>query len=389
MSRRSSRQFQMVALGFAVLLVGTNLPSPLYQVYQQRFGFTTGLLTLIFATQAVVVVPSLLGLGAMSDHIGRRPVILAGLALAAAACALFALATGPGWLFAARAMQGAAVGASTGALTAALVELEPTGDRHRAALAATLAGAAGVAVGPLLAGGLAEWAPAPLTLCYLVEIALLAAAAAAVRTVSESGERAPGRWRPQWPRVPSGGWAAFLRATVVGALAWAVAGLFLAVGAPYAAELLSTDNLALHGALGFGMLATSCVAQLGFRTTSPRTAQVAGLVLTVTGLAALVLAFPPASLALLLVGTLLAGVGHGLAFAGSQRDIDVLAPDDSRAGLNSAYYLGIYLSVAVSTTGVGFLADAVTLAGAVRVFAVAIGVAGLVGTAWILLGRPP
>jgi MFS family permease len=388
-SRGSSRPFLAVALAFAVLLAGANLPSPLYQVYQQRFGFSTAVLTLIFATQAFVILPVLFGLGTLADHVGRRAVILGGLALAGAACTLFMLARGPGWLFAARALQGAAMGASTGAFSAALVDLEPTGDRQRAALAATLAGAGGVAVGPLLAGVLAEWAPAPLALCYAVELALVAVAAAAVRTGGEPAERRSTRWRLRWSGPPANARADFLRATAVGALAWAVVGVFLSVGASYARELLATDNLAVHGALGFALLAASCAAQLAVRGQRTRTVQITGLGLLAAGLAALVLAFPPGSLTLLLAGTVLAGAGHGLAFAGSQRDIDELAPDDRRSELNSAYYGGIYLSVALATIGIGFLADAGSLVGAVQFFALGIGGAGTAVAAWILLSRRP
>src|SRR5690348_10115379 len=106
-------------------LMSANLPSPLFEVYQDRFGFSSATLTVVFATYALVLIPSLLLFGQLSDRVGRRPVIALGLCVAAAGLALFAVARGTPWLFAARGVQGLAVGIITGTATAAAVELEP------------------------------------------------------------------------------------------------------------------------------------------------------------------------------------------------------------------------------------------------------------------------
>ncbi len=98
------------------------------------------MLTLVFATYAVVLVPTLLVFGRLSDRLGRRRVIFAGLGAAAVAAALFAAAGGTAWLFAARAIQGLALAMAGGGANAGLVGLEPRHDARRAALLATLGG---------------------------------------------------------------------------------------------------------------------------------------------------------------------------------------------------------------------------------------------------------
>ena len=128
--------------------------------------------------------------------------ILAGLGVACGGLLLFAFARSEAWLYAARGLQGLAVGMISGAATAALVELDPRGDRRRAAMFAGLAQAGGSAAGPLLAGVLAEWAPDPLHLVFFVTLGLTAAAATVVLTLSEPRDRRPEPWRIQWPRVP-------------------------------------------------------------------------------------------------------------------------------------------------------------------------------------------
>jgi MFS family permease len=162
------RPLLTVWIGWLVVMAGVNLATPLYAVYAAHFGFSSFVLTAIFAVYAFGLVLSLPLFGRLSDRFGRRPVILGGLATASVGLALFAAARDPAWLFAARAVQGVAVGMISGAATAALVELDPRRDEQRPALLAGLAQAGGSGAGPLLAGVLAEWAPAPRQLTFLV-----------------------------------------------------------------------------------------------------------------------------------------------------------------------------------------------------------------------------
>src|SRR3954469_21173556 len=179
-ARRTAWPFVLVAAAWFAVMVSSNLATPLYAVYERRFGFSSAVLTVVFATYALVLAPSLLVFGQLSDRLGRRRVISAGLGTATAGLGLFALASGLTWLFAARAGQGLAVGMISGAASAALVELDPAPPAHRAALFAALAQAGGSAAGPILAGALAEWAPAPRVLSYALLLAVTAGAALAI-----------------------------------------------------------------------------------------------------------------------------------------------------------------------------------------------------------------
>ncbi len=379
----ASWPFWLVGGGLFVLLLSANLPTPLYAVYRERFGFTGTVLTLIFATYALVLIPSLLIFGELSDRIGRRRVIALGLGVATVALVLFAVARGTGWLFAARATQGLAVGVITGTATAALVEHEPGGDERRAALVATLGQAGGGATGPILAGVLAQWAPAPRVLCYLVGAALTAVVGVAMLRVPESPPRG-GRWRPQWPSVPRDKRGVFARAALTGASVWAVGALFLSVMPTYAGTVLKTHNLAVLGAITALMLGTACVAQTASLRTGlrPATGQVIGLCALVAGLAALVAAFPPRSLPLLLVAAILAGAGLGFGFVGAQTQINHLAPGERRGELTAAFITCVYLGVSVAAIGVGLLGDALSLFGAVGIVSGVIAAAAVATAIW-------
>src|SRR5690349_12505768 len=100
----------LVWAAWFVLMTGVNLATPLYAVYAEKFGFSSLVLTAVFTVYAVVLVPSLLVFGRLSDRLGRRPVVLAGLVMAAAGLLVLAAARGTAWLVAGRVLQGLAVG---------------------------------------------------------------------------------------------------------------------------------------------------------------------------------------------------------------------------------------------------------------------------------------
>ena len=376
----------MVWGAWLTVMAGVDLATPLYHGYADRFGFSSLVLTLIFAVYALVLVPTLLAFGRLSDRYGRRPVILAGMAAAALGLVLFAAAQGVAWLFAARILQGLAVGTVSGAATAAVVELDPERGGRMPALLAGLAQAGGNAVGPLLAGVLAEWAPAPDQLTYLAVLASTAAAAVVVMLVDEPGERSDEPWRVQVPRVPPEVRDDFVRVSTTAATVWAAVALYLSIGPSYAAELLHSDNLALLGAIAAVPLVVSCGVQVvaGRLALLARPGQAAGLVVLVAGLAALIAASPAHSLPVLLAAAVLTGTGHGLAFVHAQDELNVMAPDARRGEVTAAFISCIYLVVGGAVIATGVLDLDLSLAVAVAVVALALGLVAALTAAWQL-----
>lgn len=135
-------------------MVGTTPPTPLYPIYQARFGFSSLIVTVVFAVYALGVIAALLVAGGASDQLGRRSTLGVGLALSAAAAGAFVAAHGLALLFVCRVLSGLSAGIFTGTATAYLGELggDGAGRSSRATLVATFANMGGLGLGPLLAG---------------------------------------------------------------------------------------------------------------------------------------------------------------------------------------------------------------------------------------------
>ena len=370
--------FWLLGYAFLILFVGTTIPTPLYRVYQQELNFSSGVLTLIFAAYVLTLLPSLLIFGQLSDRMGRRGVLLMGFGLAAAGAVVFATAQGLASLFLARALQGVATGVVAGAGTAALAELEPSGNSRKASFVVTAANASGAALGPLFAGLLAEYGPWPTRLSFLVLLVFMLPIIGLAFMRETVIEKRPFALELRVPAVPAEVRMEFAFASAVSFTLWATAALYLTLAPGYVAMQLGLGNLALGGLFVSLMLIASAVAQFLGRPLPFRLAMTLGLVLLPVGLASLILASPalagPAYAATLLAfGTLAIGAGHGLGFLGAMVLVNKIAPDERRAEVTSAFYVISYLGVALPAVAVGFSAQLVGL------FAAVVGFSGLVG----------
>ncbi|MGH8237533.1 MAG: MFS transporter, partial [Steroidobacteraceae bacterium] len=159
-----------VAVGsmIAVMFMGSTIVTPLYSLYAQQFGFSAIMLTLIYAVYVIGNLVSLFFFGGVSDHLGRRRIVLGAMAAAAVSTGIYFFATSTPWLFVARALSGFAIGLAAGAGTAWIAELDGATDKTRATLIAVSSNFAGLALGPLISGLLAEYAPRPLQLPFLI-----------------------------------------------------------------------------------------------------------------------------------------------------------------------------------------------------------------------------
>lgn len=249
MTTRTRRfSFALLAYAFAAMMAGTTLPTPLYALYSQRMHFAVLTTTVIYSSYAGGVLVALLVFGRWSDAVGRRPMLLAGTACALASAAVFLGADSVPVLLVGRVLSGLSAGLFTGTGTAAIIEAAPPSWRDRAPAVATVANIGGLGAGPVLAGVLAQYAPAPLHLTFIVHIVLATLAAIAVLIVPETSSRT-GSIGFQRLSVPSEVRSVFITAALAAFAGFSVTGLFTSVAPSFLATVVGIDNHALAGVI--------------------------------------------------------------------------------------------------------------------------------------------
>lgn len=366
--------FVVAAYAFAVTMLGTTLPTPLYGLYQGEFGFSQLMITVIFATYAAGVIAALLLFGRLSDQIGRRGALLPGLALSALSAVAFLLADGLAPLLLGRVLSGLSAGIFTGTATATLIDLAEPERRGRATLVATVANMGGLGCGPLLAGLIAEWSGSPLHLPFWVDLALLVPAAVGVWAMPETVERSPApRLAPQGLHVPAEMRAIFVRASLAAFAGFAVLGLFTAVAPAFITEVMDVSSHAVVGLVVFSVFAASAGGQIALGTVVPEErALPTGCALLIAGMGLLALGLASSSLALLEVGGLVAGFGQGLSFRAGLGAVNASAPAERRAEVASSFFVVAYVAISIPVVGIGLLTEAAGLRTAGLVFAAAV-----------------
>lgn len=348
----------LVAGALAVTMLGTTLPTPLYVLYQQQWTFSTLTGTVIFSAYAGGVVAALLLLGSNSDVTGRRPMLLLGVACAAASDLVFLGANDVQLLLVGRVLSGFSAGIFTGTATAAIVDLAPPAARARATLLATVANMGGLGAGPLAAGLLAGLTPEPLLLPYAAHLGLVGLAAVALWTVPET-VAASSHLRPRVPRlgVPGEVSGVFLQAALPGFVGFGVLGLFAAIAPTFLRELLQISDPTLAGGVASAVFVASCAGQIVLVPRLGGTALAVGRTALVCGLGLLAIALGTASLPLLLVAATVAGLGQGITFRAGLTQVNELTPVVRRAEVASTFFTVMYAGISVPVVGVGLGAE--------------------------------
>ncbi|MFF2365395.1 MFS transporter [Streptomyces sp. NPDC058122] len=387
--RRGWRQCLLSGAVFAVCMAGTTLPTPLYGLYQEKFGFSELTVTVVYAVYAFGVMGVLLLAGNASDTVGRRPVLLWGLGFAAASAVCFLAATGLGWLYVGRLMSGLSAGLFTGAATAYVMELAPPGGRARATFVATAANMGGLGCGPLIAGLLAQYAPWPLYLPFAVHLALVALSAAVVLWLPETvRERRPlNTVRPQRPGLPPQVRPVFTPPAIAAFVGFALFGVFTSVSPAFLAESLDVTNHAVSGLVVALAFFASTAGQLAVGRVGVGRSLPLGCAALLVGLALLAGALRWDLLVLVVLSAIVGGAGQGLAFRGALTTVAQASPEGQRAAVISTLFVVAYAGISVPVIGVGVLVGPIGLEGAGLVFIACMAV--LVSIAGVYLLRRP
>jgi MFS family permease len=335
------------------LLAASSAPTPLYAAYQRIWSFTPITTTVVFGVYAVAVLAALLVFGRLSDHVGRRPVLLVALVVQALSLVVFTIAGGVPGLLAARIIQGLSTGAALGAIGAGMLDI----DRPRGTLANAVSPSLGSGLGAIGSALAVRYLPAPTHLIYLVLLGVIVVQTAGVALMRETAARSPGALSSLLPqiRLPRSARGSILAVAPVLFAVWALAALYGALGPALVQALTGSGDVVLGG-LSLTVLTAFGVASIfAMRTSAARTVMLVGIGGLVAGVAVTLLALTVRSPDAFFAGTAISGVGFGGGFQGCIRTVAPRAAARERAGVLSLLFVISYLGLGVPAVAVGFL----------------------------------
>ncbi|KAB2976956.1 MFS transporter [Streptomyces sp. SS1-1] len=340
------------------LLGSSSAPTPLYAIYQQRWGFSPITVTVVFGVYAVAVLSSLLLFGKLSDHVGRRPVIVTALVVQVVAMAIFITAGDVGALMVGRVLQGLSVGAAAGALGAGMLDIHP----RRGGFLNSFAPMLGTASGALVSGLIVQYLPAPTRLVYTVLLGVFALQALAVLAIRETVSRKSGALASMIPefKLPKSARASVAVAAPVMFAVWSMSGLYGALG-PSLMRTLEHSSSVVWGGLPLFVLAVSAaLTTITLRSAAARTVMLLSIGTLVAGAAITLLSIGSGqggtwSVIGFFVGTVIAGVGFGSGFQGGIRLVIPKVEAHERAGALSLLYVVCYIGLGIPAVIAGVL----------------------------------
>jgi MFS family permease len=339
--------FPLLAITLFLFFVSASVPSPLFVVFQERWGFSPGMLTLAFSIYSLVLLVTLLVAGSLSDHLGRKPVIGAALILQVASMALFLTANGIGGLLAARIVQGLSMGVVNGALSAAVIEAAPPARKALGSLLTSISPLAGLATGALVTGSMVP--------------------SVHVARAARHG---------------------FMRGVPLLLSIWALCGFIIALGPSLVRNVFGISSGLLNGATVAMLCGAGAASSLLLRGQPPGRRAVLGMAAVTAGVGLLLASIGTGGLTLFFVGSAVAGAGLGASFSGLIQSLVPLTPVHERAELFAAIFLVTYLSLAVPPIAAGFAVPLTGFLGTTQAYLGAVLVVSATATATVLQWLP-
>jgi MFS family permease len=371
---RASAWMWAAAAGIATLYVGSTLPTPLYPIYEREFGFSSFVVTEIYAIYMIGNLAVLFFFGRLADQIGRRVVTLIALGVTVASALCFLFASDTSWLFAARVLNGVGAGLGASALTAWLAELEPNGDRARAAAFASAGNLAGLCAGAIGAGVLARFAPWPLRLPFVSFVVVLAIVGALLAFAPETVKHRAHSLRELSlkPRigVPNGIRVTFVAPAAIAFTAFALGGFYAALAPGLLGDRMQVSDPLVVGSVVALFFVAATATVIATRALGHRRALLVATAMLVVGLALLLAADAMRSMPLLIVASIAAGASMALGYRSSLGIVNAIAPGERRAEVVASFLLVCYTANAVPVIGVGLLTKAIGANAAHGTFAI-------------------
>ncbi|GAB3397995.1 MFS transporter [Humibacter soli] len=353
--------FVGITTAMIMVLVAAGSPTPLLPLYEKEWGFPAWMLTLAFGVYAVALLLTILVIGSLSDYVGRRPLMIGSLGLELVAMLMFLFSPSIGWLVAARIVQGVATGAASSSLSAAVVELAPEKYKKLGAMMTGLAPLAGLAIGALFAGILAQSESDAAFTVWLVLVIIMALGTVFTLFTPETSSRKAGAWKSLNPRISLPPQVRGLFATTVPGIvgAFMMMSLFLGLVPILLADVFGVASPIVGALAAFVTFAVGALASALTTRVRPHRLRLAGATLVTIGALLFIAAVAAHSLPLVWATAVFGGAGIGAQFSGTTRGLVPEVKPHERAALFSAIYLVAYLALGIPAIVAGVFISAV------------------------------
>jgi len=351
----------VVSLVAVFAAVGSTIP--LFNIYRAEDGFTNADISLTVVAYSTATLTTLLVLGRLSSHVGRRPTSIASLGLLLLGCLVLLNVHDVGTLIAGRLLMGLGAGLASSSLTSYIVDAAPARPTWLASVASSQTVMLGLAVGAIASGALVQFGPWPRDLIYLVVVGLLLLSIALIAVSPETATPTPGAWQSLRPRVrvPARVRHLLLSAASVFLATWATGAFYQAFVPALVEDQLHTSSPLILGLVFAAYMGPSVLgAPLGGRF-SPAAAQRLGMIAFLAGMIGIITAIATGALALFIVATIVAGASQGIAISAATRGLLHGSTLADRAPIFSVIYLLCYSGATIPALIAGKLSNTFSL----------------------------
>jgi MFS family permease len=381
--------FAGISAAMVAVLVAAGSPTPLLPVYEKAWGFAPWLLTLAFGVYALALLVTILVIGSLSDHIGRRPLMIGALTVDLVAMLVFLFSPSIGWLIVARIVQGIATGAASSALSAAVVELAPERRKKLGAQMTGMAPLAGLGIGALFAGVLAQFVSGAAVTVWLVLVVIMALGTIFAVFTPETSTRKQGALASLIPRVSV---PARVRARYVSTLpgtvsAFMTMALFLGLVPIVLASVFAVGSPIVGALAAFVTFGLGTVVSAVTSAVRPHRLRLLGAAAMAIGAVLFIGSVATGLLPLVWAAAVFGGAGLGASFSGTTRGLVPQVRPHERAGLFAAIYLVAYLAMGVSAIVAGALVGVVGVTSMAVGFGVVLAIVSLAGVVVTAVSR--
>jgi MFS family permease len=352
------------AVAFTTVYAAAGALMPLLVVFQQRWDFSPTVLTVVFAVFAAGFLAAVLTVGSLSDHVGRRPVLLSALLIHLVSSVVFLAAPSVDWVIAGRVVQGFATGAATTAFTAALAEVAPLNRKKVGVALGSVCLTGGLALGSLVAGLLVQYTTSPNTIVFTGLSVATCLGVIAIVYLPETITRPPRARPPLMARiaVPVAARAEFAAAAPVVVAIWMLSALSGGLAPALVRSFFHADSGLLNGVSGFIGPAMSAAVGIVVTRHDPRRSMLAGILLSILGAGVIAGSLGAGWVAAMIVGQAVAGVGFGASFTAFLRLTAPLVAPRQHAGLAAAAYVLSYIAFGIPLVAAGLLTSRLGMA---------------------------